>query len=297
MCPPHAAVDVARDFAAFDGVYVDANAVSPATARAIAGIVPRYVDGGIIGTPGAVRIYLSGADANAVAALFDAAVVSNASALKMAYAAWTKGTAALILAIRDLAEAEGIGDEARRREWRLSQPQLFDRLASAERSARTKGWRWVGEMEEIADTFAADGLPPDGFHRAAAEIFRRHSQRSADRVLEPRVHARGDERRPGICTHASPAKTITGMPRECAYHASIAVPSSGSVNAASTASQESMSARSPSTISRSFPSVRPRKSRRIGSTGSNPRSRMSSDARRRYSSACGGPARYTRFTA
>lgn len=173
VCPPHAAVDVARDFAAFDGIYVDANAVSPATARTIAGIVPRYVDGGIIGTPGALRIYLSGADANGVAGLFDATVVSDASALKMAYAAWTKGTAALILAIRDLAEAEGVGD-ALRDEWLLSQPQLFDRLASAERSARTKGWRWVGEMEEIADTFAADGLP-DGFHRAAAEMFRRES--------------------------------------------------------------------------------------------------------------------------
>jgi hypothetical protein len=171
VCPSHAAVDVARDFTAFDGIYVDANAVSPATARTIAGIVPRYVDGGIIGTPGALRIYLSGADANTVAGLFDATIVSNASALKMAYAAWTKGTAALILAIRDLAEAEGVGD-ALRDEWLLSQPQLFDRLASAERSARTKGWRWVGEMEEIADTFAADGLP-DGFHRAAAEMFRR----------------------------------------------------------------------------------------------------------------------------
>ncbi|HUZ99403.1 MAG TPA: DUF1932 domain-containing protein [Gaiellaceae bacterium] len=173
VCPPHAAVDVARDFTAFEGVYVDANAVSPATARTIAGIVPRYVDGGIIGTPGALRIYLSGADASAVAGLFDATVVSNASALKMAYAAWTKGTAALILAVRDLAEAEGVGD-ALRDEWLLSQPRLADRLASAERSARTKGWRWVGEMEEIADTFAADGLP-DGFHRAAAEMFRRES--------------------------------------------------------------------------------------------------------------------------
>ena len=87
----------------------------------------------------------------------------------------------------------------------------------------------------------------------------------------------------------------TGVPRECAYHASIAVPSSGEVNAASTASHASMSARSPSTIAASFPAVRPRKSRRIGSTGSWPRARSSSAARRRYSSANGGPARYTRI--
>lgn len=170
ICPPHAAVDVARAFATFDGVYVDANAVSPATARDIASIVPRFVDGGIIGRPGSMRIYVSGGEAGDVAGVLGAIVVSNASALKMAYAAWTKGTAALVLAVRELANAEGITAELDD-EWRLSQPQLFDRLASAERSAGAKGWRWVGEMEQIADTFAADGLP-DGFHRAAAEIFR-----------------------------------------------------------------------------------------------------------------------------
>ena len=87
-----------------------------------------------------------------------------------AYAAWSKGTAALLLAVRDVARHFGVED-ALADEWRLSQPELFDRLASAERSAAKKGWRWVGEMEEIADTFdAADA--PDGFHRAAAEVYR-----------------------------------------------------------------------------------------------------------------------------
>ncbi|MGH2971747.1 MAG: DUF1932 domain-containing protein [Gaiellaceae bacterium] len=172
VCPPHAAVDVARAFASFEGVYVDANAVSPATAREIASIVPRFVDGGIIGSPGTMRIYVSGGEAESVAGVLGATVVPNASALKMAYAAWTKGTAALVIAIRELAEAEAIWSDLLA-EWKLSLPQLEERLASAERSARTKGWRWVGEMEQIADTFAADGLP-DGFHRAAAEIFRRY---------------------------------------------------------------------------------------------------------------------------
>ncbi len=83
----------------------------------------------------------------------------------------------------------------------------------------------------------------------------------------------------------------TGVPEACAYQASIAVPSSASVNAARTTSHESMSARSPETISASCPSVRPRKSRRIGSTGSHEAASRSADARRRYSSANGGPAR------
>ena len=175
VCPPHAAVDVARDFSSFDGIYLDANAVSPATAREIASIVPRFVDGGIIGVPGSMRIYLSGDEATSVVGLLDGIVVANASALKMAYAAWTKGTAALILAVRELAEAEGLADELLA-EWRVSLPELEERLDAAERSASKKGWRWVGEMVQIADTFAADGLP-DGFHRAAAEIFRRTSER------------------------------------------------------------------------------------------------------------------------
>ena len=170
--------------AGFDGVYVDANAVSPATARRSPGVSPVSSTAGSSGRrrarPGTTRLYLSGAEAPVAAALFggtivDARVVSPepgaASAVKMAYAAWTKGTAALLLAIRALARAEGV-DEALLDEWRLSLPELPERSTAAARSALGKGWRWVGEMEEIADTFAAAGLP-DGFHRAAAEIYRR----------------------------------------------------------------------------------------------------------------------------
>jgi len=178
ICPPHAALEVARS-AEFAGVYVDANAVSPATAREVAEAVGEFVDGGIVGSPprepGTARLYLSGDRASEVAELFagsalDARVVSNASAVKMAYAAWTKGTAAMLLAIRELARREGVED-ALLAEWDLSVPELRERYERARRSAEAKGWRWVGEMEEIAATFEADGLP-GGFHRAAAEVYR-----------------------------------------------------------------------------------------------------------------------------
>jgi 3-hydroxyisobutyrate dehydrogenase-like beta-hydroxyacid dehydrogenase len=186
VCPPHAAREVAESVAGFEGVFVDANAIAPATALEVAGVVAAgsadCVDGGIIGPPpraaGTTRLYLSGQAAPAVAALFagsdvDARVVSDdvgtASALKMTYAAWTKGTAALLLAIRELARIEGV-ESALLEEWRLSLPDLPDRLERAVRSAQAKGWRWVGEMDEIASTFAAAGLP-DGFHQAAAEVF------------------------------------------------------------------------------------------------------------------------------
>ena len=178
VCPPHAALDVARAVSG-DALYVDANAISPARAREVAALRPRFVDGGIVGPPphaaGETRLYLSGERAGEVASLFEGSIVEtrlvpDASAVKMAYAAWSKGTAAMLLAIRDVARHYGIEEELAA-EWRDSVPGLPDRLASAERSAAKKGWRWVGEMEEIADTFAAAG-EPDGFHRAAAEVFR-----------------------------------------------------------------------------------------------------------------------------
>jgi len=179
ICPPHAALEVARSLEGFGGIYVDANAVSPATAVQVAAGVREFVDGGIVGSPpreaGTTRLYLSGAQAECVAGLFrgsalDARVVSNASALKMAYAAWTKGTAAMLLAVRELARREGI-EEALLAEWDLSLPELRERHERALRSAEAKGWRWVGEMEQIAASFEADGLP-GGFHRAAAEVYR-----------------------------------------------------------------------------------------------------------------------------
>jgi 3-hydroxyisobutyrate dehydrogenase-like beta-hydroxyacid dehydrogenase len=177
ICPPHGALDVARAVGDFGGLYVDANAVSPGTAAEIRPLVGRYVDGGIIGPPSDPRLYLSGAEADAVAQALvgvTTAVLGDdpvaASALKMAYAGWTKGSAALLLTVRAAARAYGVED-ALIAEWEHSLPALPDRSVQAGRSADEKGWRWVAEMEEIAATMAAAGLP-DGFHAAAAEVFR-----------------------------------------------------------------------------------------------------------------------------
>ena len=190
VCPPHAAEEVAHGVAGmgFAGLYVDANAVSRATAERVGEVVGKagatFVDGGIIGPPvtrpGRTRLYLSGAGAGAVAELFsgsmlDARVIEGepgaASALKMTYAAWTKGSDALILAIRALAAREGV-DEALMGEWARSQPSLGPKSERAASVAAPKGWRYVGEMEEIAASFGAAGLPT-GFHEAAADLYRR----------------------------------------------------------------------------------------------------------------------------
>jgi 3-hydroxyisobutyrate dehydrogenase-like beta-hydroxyacid dehydrogenase len=217
VCPPHAALGVARQVAGFAGLYVDANAISPATAREVAAIVEAggaaYVDGGIIGSPpvapGRTRLYLSGRRASEVRRLFEGTnlearlvdrdpAVGAASAVKMAYASWTKGSAALLLAARALARAEGV-EEVLLAEWAISQPGLADRSVGSARSAAAKGWRWVAEMEEIAATMAAAGLP-DGFHLAAAEIYRRsrHAPGPApDEVLAALRHHARDRPVPG----------------------------------------------------------------------------------------------------
>ena len=114
--------------------------------------------------------------------------IGQASAVKMAYAAWTKGTAALILAIRALARAEGV-EQTLVAEWQQSQPALTARPHAAARSALQKGWRWVAEMEEIAATMSAAGLPP-GFHQAAAAIYTR----------VPHPHAESPTSEPSLTT-------------------------------------------------------------------------------------------------
>lgn len=215
ICPPHAALDVAGQVsgAGFGGIFVDANAISPATAREVAAIVEAggavYVDGGIIGAPpagpGRTRLYLAGAHAGEVRRLFegtavDARIVNRgtstgaASAVKMAYASWTKGTAALVLAARALARAEGV-EETLLAEWAMSQPGLADRSAGAARSAAAKGWRWIAEMEEIASAMTAAGLP-GGFHEAAAEIYRRsaHTVTAPDAIVDTLIGQQGPRR-------------------------------------------------------------------------------------------------------
>jgi len=190
ICPPHAALDVARQVAAagYTGCYVDANAISVATAEQVSAVVTSagatYVDGGIVGAPpevaGHTRLYLSGPHANQVRPLFsrsrlDARIAEGppyaASAVKMAYAAWTKGSSALLLAARALARAGGV-ERTLLTEWSLSQPNLTAQSERSAAAAAAKGWRWVGEMEEVAASMSAAGLP-DGFHEAAAEIYDR----------------------------------------------------------------------------------------------------------------------------
>jgi 3-hydroxyisobutyrate dehydrogenase-like beta-hydroxyacid dehydrogenase len=190
ICPPDASLDVARSVAGagYSGLYVDANATAPATALAIQEVLRSrgagFVDGDLIGGPlrpgGATRLYLSGPEAATVADLFAGTdrveavaldgEVTAASALKMCYAAWSKGTSALLLAVLAAARATGV-EGPLISEWQRSQPDLRNRMEGARR-AGPKAWRFAGEMDEIARCFADAGVA-NGFPRAAADIYRR----------------------------------------------------------------------------------------------------------------------------
>jgi len=187
ICPPEAALELATNVRGrgFENLYMDANATSPDTALQISDLFGQnYVDGGIIGPPATrprtTRLYLSGMRRVEVAELFQGTLVgavpldeqnSSASALKMCYASYTKGTSALLLALRALAEYHGI-TEALLSEWSISQPGLEQRSSNTAPGTSRKGWRFTGEMLEISKTYSEAGLPGD-FHQAAAEIYRR----------------------------------------------------------------------------------------------------------------------------
>ncbi len=191
ICPPDAAIAQAQAVyaTAFDGLYVDANAIAPNSANEIAQIfgLGAYVDGGVIGPPalstGTTRLYLSGQHAARVAGWFTQGFLQAialpasdhansmvaASALKVAYAAHSKGASALLLAVNALAKSSGIG-EVLKAEWDISQPGLNQRSDLTAKVTSPKAWRFAGEMLEISEAFKAQGLSGD-FHQGAAHIF------------------------------------------------------------------------------------------------------------------------------
>jgi 3-hydroxyisobutyrate dehydrogenase-like beta-hydroxyacid dehydrogenase len=192
ICPPHAAEEVAKSVlaAGFKGYYVDANAISPERALKIGQMLEenhiQFVDGGIIGGPAwkpkETWLYLSGQQAPLIAACFpngplETKIIGNeigkASALKMCYAAYSKGTTALLAAILAVAESLGVREELYQ-QWDLDDQDFSDQVNRRVRRVTAKAWRFEGEMNEIAETFQTAGLP-DEFHRAAAEIYRRMS--------------------------------------------------------------------------------------------------------------------------
>ena len=192
IVPPAQAVAVARDVGAALRAtrarlsYVDCNAIAPRTAREVAAVIAPtgsgFVDAGIVGGPPrdapSPRFYASGPDRAHFAALRDAGLdvrllgddVGEASAVKMCYAALTKGTTAIATELLVAARKLGVYDTLVA-ELGESQATQARRIADAVPAMPGKAHRWIVEMEEIARTFEDVGLTPLIF-KGAADIYR-----------------------------------------------------------------------------------------------------------------------------
>lgn len=192
ILPPASAPDLAASVAEAMSddrcfpVYVDCNAISPQTAQQVGAMITQagapFIDAGIIGmAPGkgsGPRIYVSGEnlepmlelDGKGFAVIEAGRNIGEASALKMVYAGLTKGTWTLQTAVLLAAQQLGVR-EALLEEFSYSQSAALSAMRSRIPFLPADSARWVGEMEEIASTFADAGLP-EGFHKAAADIFR-----------------------------------------------------------------------------------------------------------------------------
>ena len=190
ICPPHAAEAVANSVIkhGFNGYYLDANAISPQRSIKIGQSMEAngisFIDGGVIGGPAwkpkETFLYLSGKDANIIADCFmkgplETKIIGDeigkASALKMCYAAYSKGTTALLAAILATAESLDVREELYQ-QWDMDDPNFSEQVNRRVTRATAKAWRFEGEMHEIASTLKDAGLP-NGFHEAAAEVYRR----------------------------------------------------------------------------------------------------------------------------
>ena len=190
VCPPKYAGELSQQLlqAGFKGIFLDANAISPMRSQEIgkqmtlAGV--EYVDGGIIGGPvwqeNSTFLYLSGLQSAQVADCFEQGPlvariigkeIGKASAMKMCYAAKTKGMTALLCSIVATANELGVWEDLERH-WSAEVSGAGRKTVEDIRKATAKAWRFSGEMEEIASTLDFAGLP-DGFHRAAAETYQR----------------------------------------------------------------------------------------------------------------------------
>lgn len=193
VCPPHAAFAQAHTLveSRYKGLYLEANAISPASVKLIAHLLQpagiTLVDGGIIGLPptqrGTTWLYLSGPEAARVQfcfakGLFETTIlgeeIGQASALKMLFAAWNKGRNALLGAILATAEQRNVRD-ALEQQWERFDPGFSASTHKRIRDVARKAWRFAGEMEEIAATLEESGVP-GGFFTAAADVYQRQSE-------------------------------------------------------------------------------------------------------------------------
>jgi 3-hydroxyisobutyrate dehydrogenase-like beta-hydroxyacid dehydrogenase len=172
IVPPKEALTLAERFAPAltasnrKPVYVDCNAISPATTVTLSGVIETagvpFVDGGIIGGPpregyAGPRFYVSGPEAERVLVLNDFGLIVRlvegpigaASALKLSYAGINKGLIAIGSAMVLAARRAGV-EEALLRELSESQRAVLAQLSRGVPDMFSKAERWAPELDEIS---------------------------------------------------------------------------------------------------------------------------------------------------
>jgi len=166
-------------------VFVECNAIAPQTMHEITAIMTgvgcTVVDAGIIGPPprnnAKQRFYVSGPHASLMNRINSPQInvrvagekIGDASAVKMCYAALTKGSIALGTELLIAARKLGV-DQALEAEFTSSQAQLHQSVLSRAAGMPFKAYRWVPEMNEIAKTFEGTGMTPR-ILQGAADLY------------------------------------------------------------------------------------------------------------------------------
>ena len=190
---PAKAMDIADQVAAAmksageKPVFADCNATSPATAEKLNAIIEgaggKFVDVGIIGgaptrrenfplfcTSGPHAGLLDELDDKGVRIEFIGPEIGQGSGIKICNGAYNKGAFALYTTVMLAAEHYGCTEFLRDR-LPNSQSGTVERLDQAVLRLPSLSGRYIGEMEQVAETFEAIGLTPD-IHKGAADLFR-----------------------------------------------------------------------------------------------------------------------------
>ena len=192
---PDAAEDLAKEVSNLSKkldkeiIFADLNAISPETVKKMnsymSGTKVKFIDGGIIGGPPEgdkiPRIYVSGQNSNLFSSLDGLGMkvidmngsVGDASAMKMAYASITKGYSSLLIAAVTLSIRTN-NFEHLMKELEFSQKNVFNDLKNL-KSIPSKAHRWIGEMEEISNTYIENSITGD-FHKGSYSIYKKVSE-------------------------------------------------------------------------------------------------------------------------
>lgn len=192
IMPPEEAWNFAKEITQAIGAankfptFVDCNAISPDITLSIAELInnagANFLNVGIIGPPPGqglkTRFYASGEGADSLQFINQNEIklipmgddITKASAIKMCYAALTKGTMALHASVLIVSELLGISAEVHN-EIKKSQSFHWEAMNKRVSTLSCDAARWAGEMDQISETFSSVGVT-ESLHQGAADIFR-----------------------------------------------------------------------------------------------------------------------------